>query len=60
MKTFTDDEMNALLARAKAYSVVILRGGPNYGSDGAAPIVREGVFTFEVHPVLGFPGDALP
>jgi hypothetical protein len=111
MKTFTDDEMHALLSTAKAYSVVILRAGPNYGSDGAAPIVwehgrrnfglrddgrlavvlpvlddsdmcgigvftgsveetsavmaddpgvRGGVFTFEVHPVLGFPGDALP
>jgi hypothetical protein len=24
------------------------------------PGVREGVFTFEVHPVMGFPGDALP
>lgn len=24
------------------------------------PGVRAGVFTFEVHPCLGFPGDALP
>jgi hypothetical protein len=111
MKTFTDDEMNALLPTARPYSVVILRAGPNYGSEGAAPIVwehgrrnfglrddgrlavvlpvlddsdvcgigvftgsvedtsavmaddpgvREGVFSFEVHPVMGFPGDALP
>jgi hypothetical protein len=42
MRTFTDDEMNALLPTAKAYSVVILRAGPNYGSDGAAPI-RDGL-----------------
>ncbi len=32
MKTFTDDEMNALLSTARRYSVVILRAGPNYGS----------------------------
>ncbi|HTJ75380.1 MAG TPA: hypothetical protein VL337_08440 [Acidimicrobiales bacterium] len=24
------------------------------------PAVREGVLVYEVHPVLGFPGDALP
>jgi hypothetical protein len=30
MKTFADDEMNALLPAAKAYSVVILRQGPSY------------------------------
>jgi hypothetical protein len=50
--------MNALLATAKPYSVVILRAGPRYGADD--PGVRAGVFTFEVHAGLGFPGDALP
>jgi hypothetical protein len=111
MKTFSDDEMNALLPTAKAYSVVILRAGPNHGSAGAPPIVwehgrrnfglrddgklavvlpvldgsdvcgvgvftgsieettavmaddpgvRAGVFTFEVHTCMGFPGDVLP
>jgi hypothetical protein len=111
MKTFTDDEMNALLPSARPYSVVILRKGPNFGvdaattitwehgrrnfglrDDGAMPVVlrvvddsdvcgvgvftgsvedttaimtddpgvRAGVFTFDVHPCVGFPGDALP
>ncbi len=110
-KTFTDDEMNALLPTAKPYSVVILRAGPNFGADDSAAIawehgrrnfglrddgvmplvlrvidgsdvcgigvftgsvdetaavmaddpgVRAGIFTFDVHPGLGFPGDALP
>jgi hypothetical protein len=111
MKTFTDDEMQALLPTTKEYSVAILRAGPNYGSDGSQAIVWEhgrrnfglrdsgvlavvlpvaddsdvcgigiftgtvdetvaimnddpgvvaGVFTFDVHPCRGFPGDALP
>ncbi|MDT5214797.1 MAG: hypothetical protein QOK18_3036 [Mycobacterium sp.] len=111
MKDFTDDEMNALLPKARPYSVVILRSGPNYAADDAGPIVWEhgrrnfglrdagalaivlrmmddsdlcgigiftvsvdetiaimaddpgvlaGVFTFEVHPGVGFPGDTLP
>jgi hypothetical protein len=111
MKTFSDDEMKALLPTAKAYSVVILRAGPKRGSADAPPIVwehgrrnfslrddgklavvlpvvdgsdvcgigvfigsvdetiaimaddpgvRAGVFTFDVHPCMGFPGDALP
>ena len=30
MKTFTDDEMTALLPTAKAYSVVILKQGPQF------------------------------
>jgi hypothetical protein len=111
MKTFTDDEMNALLPAAKAYSVAILKQGPKFtdetapatiwehgrrnfglrddgvlavvlpvtdGSDVCGlgvftgtvadtvaimnddPGVRAGVFTFEVHPCRGFPGDSLP
>jgi hypothetical protein len=35
MKAFTDDEMNALLPTAKAYSVVILKQGPNFTDDTA-------------------------
>jgi hypothetical protein len=35
MKTFTDDEMNALLPTAKPYSVMILKRGPNFGDDAA-------------------------
>ena len=35
MKTFTDDEMNALLPTAKAYSVVILKQGPKFTDDTA-------------------------
>jgi hypothetical protein len=111
MKTFTDDEMNQLLPKTKAYSVVILKKGPNFGDDTTPAIVWEhgrrnfglrddgvmpvvlpvadgsdvcgvvvfaatvedttavmnddpgvaaGVFTFEVHPCRGFPGDSLP
>jgi len=111
VKTFTDEEMNALLPTAKPYSVMILKRGPNFGDDAAPalvwehgrrnfglrhdgalavvlpvpngsdicgfgvftgtvdeavaimnddPGVRAGVFTFEVHACLGFPGDSLP
>jgi diaminopimelate decarboxylase len=111
MKTFTDDEMKALLPTAKPYSVLILRVGPNYDAaepqtvvwehgrrnfglrdDGVLAVVLRvtddsdvcgvgvftgsveettaimaddpgvlaGVFTFEVHPCVGFPGDTLP
>ncbi|OHU97579.1 hypothetical protein [Mycobacterium talmoniae] len=110
MKVFTDDQMGQLLATAKPYSVVILRTGPNYGSDAAPGLIWEhgrrnfglrddgvlavvlpvtddsevcgigvftgtveetvavmnddpgvtaGVFTFEVHPCRGLPGDGL-
>ena len=111
MRTFTDDEMNELLPAAKAYSVVILKQGPNFTGDTAPSVIWEhgrrnfslrhegalaivlpvtdgsdvcgvgvftgtaddtvalmnedpgvqaGVFTFEVHPCRGFPGDSLP
>ncbi|MBV8863447.1 MAG: hypothetical protein JO082_02955 [Mycobacterium sp.] len=111
MKTFTDEEMYALLPAAKAYSVAILRQGPSFTADTAPAIIWEhgrrnfglrddgvlavvlpvtdgsevcgvgvftgtvdetvaimnddpgvlaGVFTFEVHPCRGFPGDSLP
>lgn len=107
----TDDAMNAMLATAKTYSLMILRDGPNATAPDAPghvwehgrrnfalraagslavvlpvldssdvcgvgvfaatveetvaimnddPGVRAGVFTFEVHPCLGFPGDVLP
>ncbi len=111
MKTFTDEEMFALLPTANAYSVVILKQGPSFTEDTAPAIIWEhgrrnfglrhdgvlavvlpvtdgsevcglgvfngtvdetvalmnddpgvqaGVFTFEVHPCRGFPGDSLP
>jgi hypothetical protein len=41
MKTFTDAEMNALLPAAKAYSVVILKRGPNFAHYTAPAIVWE-------------------
>jgi hypothetical protein len=41
MKTFTDDEMNAMLPAAKAYSVVILKQGPNFADDTAPAVIWE-------------------
>ena len=41
MKAFTDDEMNALLPTTKAYSVVILKQGPNITDDTAPAIIWE-------------------
>jgi hypothetical protein len=38
MKTFTDEEMGALLPTAKAYCAVILKKGPNF-EDGSAPAI---------------------
>ncbi|MGW0158570.1 hypothetical protein ACWDUN_04530 [Mycobacterium sp. NPDC003323] len=110
MKTFSDDEMNAVLGTAKTYSLMLLKDGPNATAADAPqhvwehgrrnfglrdegklvivlpvmddsevcgvgvfavsveetveimnadPGVQAGVFTFEVHPCMGFPGDAL-
>lgn len=110
MTDFSDGDMNAMLAEAKAYSLMILRDGPNADAEDAPqhvwehgrrnfglradgrlavvlpvtdstgvcgvgvfttsveetvaimtedPGVQAGVFTFEVHPCMGFPGDAL-
>jgi hypothetical protein len=41
MKHFSDDEMKELLPTAQAYSVVILRTGPNYHTPAAAQIIWE-------------------
>jgi hypothetical protein len=41
MKIFTDDEMNALLPAAKAYSVVILTQGPRFTDDTAPAVIWE-------------------
>jgi hypothetical protein len=41
MAEFTDDEMRALLPTTRAYSVVILKAGPNRHRDGADAIVWE-------------------
>jgi hypothetical protein len=111
MKTFTDEEMGALLPTAREYSVVILKRGPRFGDESSPGIIWEhgrrnfalrddgvlavvlpvsdesdvcgigvfaatvdetaeimkgdpgveaGVFTYQVHPCRGFPGDALP
>jgi hypothetical protein len=107
----TDEYMTDMLARAKSYSVVLLRRAARYAepdtdqviwehgrrnftlrADGVLavvcpiaddtdlagigifntmpeetarimdgdPAVRAGVLSYEVHPVLGFPGDGLP
>ncbi len=107
----TDDEMRAMMTRARAYTVVLLRATPKRHEPGADAIVWEhgrrnfelraagtlavvcpvtdggewsgvgifdgtpeeitevmegdpgvqaGIFTYEVHPVRGFPGDSLP
>ena len=31
MKVFGDDEMQAMLATAKTYTLMVLRAGPNFG-----------------------------
>jgi hypothetical protein len=37
----TDDEMMAALAQTREYTVVLLKAGPAYDTDGAPAIVRE-------------------
>jgi hypothetical protein len=37
----TDDEMREMLTQTKSYSLVLLKGGPNYGVDGHDEIVWE-------------------
>jgi hypothetical protein len=41
MKTFTDDEMNALLPATKEYNVVILKRGPSFTDDAAPAVIWE-------------------
>ncbi|MGH3563336.1 MAG: hypothetical protein ACRDTN_16525 [Mycobacterium sp.] len=41
MKTFTDDEINALLLTAKPYSIVIVKSGPNFTDDTALALSWE-------------------
>jgi len=41
VRTFTDDEMNELLPAAKAYSVVLLKQGPNFTDDTAPAVIWE-------------------
>jgi hypothetical protein len=41
MKTFTDEEMQGLLTTSRDYSVMILKPGPKYGSEGSDTIVWE-------------------
>jgi len=63
----TDEHMLEMLAKTKSYTLMVLRQGPNYASGGevaalmaAEPGVQAGVFEYDVHPVRGFPGSALP
>jgi len=106
----SDDYMHARLAKAKAYTLIVLKPTAEYDRDRCAPIlwehvrrnmalqaagvmpivcpvgdeqisgigifatgpdetrrilagdpgVQAGIFTFDVHPCRGFPGDALP
>jgi hypothetical protein len=46
----TNEQMLEMLATTKAYTLMVLRQGPNYDAPG-----RD-----EVHPVRGFPGSTLP
>lgn len=41
MKTFTDDEMNALVPTARSYSLVFFKPGPNCGGDMAPRLMWE-------------------
>ncbi len=41
MKTFTDDEMNALLPATKEYNVVIIKRGPSFTDDAAPAVIWE-------------------
>ena len=41
MKVFTDDEMNALLAGARPYTLAILRPGPRFAEADSAAIIWE-------------------
>lgn len=41
MATITDEQMRALLPKAKEYTIVILRPGPNHYMDGVDAIVWE-------------------
>ena len=86
MAEITDEFMSEMLAKARPYSVVLLRAdgqlaivcpvvdGTDWRGIGifpgtveevteimeGDPGVQAGVFTFEVHPVISFPGDCLP
>jgi hypothetical protein len=41
MATVTDDQMRAMLATSKDYSILLLRAGPNWDMEGARAIVTE-------------------
>lgn len=72
MKVFGDDEMQAMLATAKTYTLPVTDDSGTCGvgvfaatvedtkaiMDGD-PGVQSGVFVYDVHPCMGFPGDAL-
>ncbi|GAB3874308.1 hypothetical protein GCM10029964_016060 [Kibdelosporangium lantanae] len=111
MTEITDSYMREQMGRTNPYSLVVLKPGPNYGTEGSERIVWEhgrrnfqlradgllsivvpvrespelcgigifdtttdeateimsgdpgvqaGIFTFDVHQVRSFPGDALP
>src|SRR3954469_2929630 len=41
MATITDDHMREMMQTTKAYSVVILKSGPNYHNEGSQAIIWE-------------------
>ncbi len=41
MKAITDELMMQMISQAKLYSVVLLKGGPNYGKPENQPIIWE-------------------
>jgi hypothetical protein len=41
MKVFADDEMAALLAGARPYTVALLRPGPRFGEDASPSVIWE-------------------
>jgi hypothetical protein len=41
MATITDEQMRAMLANSKGYTIVLLRAGPNWDMEGARQIVTE-------------------
>lgn len=41
MAEITDDYMREMLGKSRAYSVMILKTGPNYGGDGTDAVIWE-------------------
>ena len=41
MKVFGDDEMQAMLATANTYTLMVLRAGPNFGGPDTESVIWE-------------------